>query len=96
MAYRIDYNIIGKFPMNKKKNWTGVIAGILVVALIIGAITVKMAGLPWVREVLIPGDPVITAAALDGMVEDLRNGDSIIEAITAFCREIMKHAPQVE
>lgn len=94
MSYRITYTSFGeekKMPESKRK-WTGVAAAVLVMVLVIGAIAVKNTGLRWVQTFLLPGDPAVTAAALEDMVEDLKNGDSLGEAVTAFCREIVAHA----
>ena len=92
MGYRIEYEKIGKIPVRKDKNRIGIILGALVVLLVLGAIAVKTIGLEWVQEVLLPGDPDITAAALEGMVEDLRSGSGIVEAFKAFCEEIIQNA----
>jgi hypothetical protein len=45
-----------------------------------------------VQEVLLPGDPAVTAAALENMTEGLRSGESLLDAVTAFCREIIANA----
>lgn len=91
MAYRISYDSVGKYRQKKEKNRKGIFIAVLVLVLVIGAITVKSVGLTWVQEVLLPGDPAVTAAALEGMVENLRNGENLYDAITAFCREIIKY-----
>jgi len=94
MSYRITYPSFGeekKQPI-AKRGWTGVAAAAFVAVLVIGAIAVKNTGLTWVKTYLLPGDPAVTAAALDGMVEDLRNGESIGEAVKTFCEEIIAHA----
>lgn len=94
MSYRITYPSFGeekKQPI-AKRGWTGVAAAALVAALVFGAIAVKNTGLTWVQTYLLPGDPAVTAAALDGMVEDLRNGKSLGEAVKDFCQEIIAHA----
>ncbi len=92
MGYRIEYEKIGKISQRTEKRWTGVLMGTLVIVLVLGAIAVKTVGLEWVQEVLLPGDPDVTAAALEGMVEDLRSGEGIAEAFKAFCQEIIKNA----
>ena len=43
-------------------------------------------------EVLVPGDPQITEKALSTMADGIRKGESIKEAIAAFCREIILNA----
>lgn len=93
MAYNIRYVSFGEEKKQPKEaQWRKRIgAGLLIVVLLIGAMTVKHRGLPWVTEYLLPGDPAVTAAALEEMVMDLRDGESLHDAVTAFCREIMEH-----
>lgn len=43
----------------------------------------------WVRDLLLPGDEDITAAALEGIVSDLRAGEPLGEALETFCKEII-------
>ena len=41
---------------------------------------------------LLPGDPRITAAALETLRENLTAGETLSDAVTAFCREIIHGA----
>lgn len=92
MGYKIRYDAVGgPTGGDHKRKWTGTIALICVLACLLGALVVKNYGLPWVQEVLLPGDPAVTAAALENLASDLRSGTSLWDAITAFCREIMQH-----
>ena len=95
MAYNIRYVSFGEEKKQPKDTQlrNRIVAGLLVVVLLIGAMTIKLGGLRWVTEYLLPGDPAVTAAALEGMVLDLREGENLYDAVTAFCREIMEHAP---
>ncbi len=45
-----------------------------------------------VRSFLLPGDPEITEKALITLADDLKEGDSLSDAVTAFCREILDNA----
>ncbi len=45
-----------------------------------------------VRTVLLPGNPQVTERALTELVENMRHGDSIKDAVTVFCREILENA----
>lgn len=91
MGYRIEYDGIGAEKYRGHVKWARWIAFVCVILLITCAITVKTVGLTWVQEVLLPGDPEVTSAALDGLVENLRQGDSLGQAIKAFCEEIIAH-----
>ena len=93
MAYSIRYVSFGeekKQPKNQKwhKKW---IAASLILLLVVGAMAVKLGGLPWITDYLLPGDPAVTAAALEDMVTDLKEGDNLYDAVRSFCREIMDH-----
>ncbi len=44
------------------------------------------------RELLIPGDPDTTIAALEAFAQQLRGGESIMGAVECFCREILTDA----
>lgn len=45
------------------------------------------------RELLIPGDPEITVAALETMADNLKEGMTLQTAVEAFCTEILSRAP---
>lgn len=96
MGYQIKYDAIGVKKQRKHLNWRRWVVSISILLLIAGAITVKTVGLTWVQEVLLPGDPEVTAMALESLVEDLRGGDTLGQAIKAFCEEIMAngHLPE--
>lgn len=96
MGYRIEYDGIGVKKHRGPVKRGGRIAYVCVLLLVAGAITVKTVGLTWVQEVLLPGDPEVTAMALEGLVEDLRQGDTLGQAIKAFCEEIIAngHLPE--
>lgn len=94
MGYRVEYKSFGEEKKRPKprKYKQAVMAAALVLALTGSALTVKATGLSWVQKYLLPGDPEVTAAALEQMVDDLRSGRGIGEAVTAFCREIIENA----
>ena len=92
MGYRITYEngTIRKKTVRKLrihwKRWSVVTAG---VALILAF--VLPGGRLAIRDLLLPGDEAVTAAALEGMIEDIQDGDSVGEALETFCREILTH-----
>lgn len=94
MAYRIDYGSAGnrRKPLHRQPPKPLIKTALLVLALVAGAVTVKVVGLNWVRDVLLPGDPEVTASALQNMTDGLRSGESLLDAVTAFCREIIANA----
>lgn len=94
MGYRIDYSFTGatRMPVKKREFWSGIAAAICICTLVLGAIVVKNTAFPWVRDYLLPGDPVVTAAALENMADSLKAGEPLLDAVTAFCREIVENA----
>lgn len=42
-----------------------------------------------VRDMLLPGEPAITEAALERLVEAISDGEAIQTALTDFCREVI-------
>ena len=96
MAYRITYEFVGKRKNRFQVGRKGWISSTLVLALVFGAMTLKNNGLDFVKTYLLPGNPTVTAAALENMAEDLRQGESFIAAFRAFCEEIMEHGSKIQ
>lgn len=95
MAYQIKYKTVGSKKYAKYKpsiQKPGKRFWILLTATVL--LLVALAGEP-IKRFLLPGDPEITEKALSNMVEDLRAGEPIKDAITAFCQDILRNA-QVE
>ena len=83
MAYRISY---GPDPIRKRKGkrtllFTGMIALLAVIWL------AKEAGFS-----LLPGDPAVTANALEHMVSSVSEGEPVTDVFFAFCKEIIDGA----
>lgn len=49
-------------------------------------------GISKIKEWILPGNAQVTEAALDNLVADLKEGEKLEDAITAFCQEILDHA----
>lgn len=90
MGYQIMYSPEDnhKYPAYKPKSknrWLFPV--VITIALLVAA------GIPNVRNSLerwlIPGDAQVTKAAFSAMLDQLRTGEPIDEAVTAFCREII-------
>lgn len=91
MGYRIDYGqpFDPKYPMPSRHSrlpWM-VCAALLLFTLLTNLYWPE--GRAALLDILIPGDPEITAAAFSGMLEDVQAGEDITNAVTAFCREIL-------
>ena len=90
MGYRITYGqtVSYKFFPNKNRKIyrRRIIAGIAIVTLLAGLLSYKSA---WMR--LLPGEERITFMALSNMVERLKNGEPMKEAVTVFCQELVSY-----
>lgn len=91
MGYRITYgqNVIkSKLPPDRRtvvlRKW--IVSALACLALVL-ALSSKT-----VRHYLLPGDPVVTERALHELASDLRSGEKVSDAVTAFCREILDNA----
>lgn len=91
MAYTIEYGVAGELP-GQKNSFRKIVAVSLIIVLVASAFAIKTIGLPWLQEVLLPGDPAVTAMALDVLMEDLRGGVSIFDALQTFCAQIVNGA----
>ena len=94
MAYRIEYENGDKYPSAAPERTSGVAvraAGFFLLFLLLTQLFWP-AGAEKLRQILMPWDAETTAEAFSVMVSDLRQGDDISEAVTAFCREIMMDA----
>lgn len=93
MAYRIEYGQ----PSGKKyppagHSWrlTGMICGALVLFLLVTHF-LWPEGKAVLEELFLPGDREYTAQVFSAMVEQLREGEPAGQAVTAFCRELLRH-----
>lgn len=89
MAYQVQYGV-SRHDRRRRgvRNWSWIylaLAAILVVGSLVAGQNIS-----W--DWLLPGDPRITAAALETLRENLAAGETLSDAVTAFCREIIHGA----
>ena len=94
MAYYIHYSpdTAKRYPP-KRQTSTGVgrllKIGIIITVVVLMVFSYRSGVL---REVFIPGDPVITTAAFDNLITSLKEGTGLQVAVQAFCAEIIQNA----
>lgn len=92
MGYRIVYGPEPKFRSHKTKENTRLrilVAG----CLLLFAISVKLLwpeGTEKLRRTLLPGEMSQTEQAFSSMLENVREGEPLGEAFTAFCRQVIE------
>ena len=91
MAYRIAYGPSGTVLKEKRRKRRKWISAVAVFALVIGILRLFWIG-DWMRDFLIPGDPDVTVAAWNTMVDKLRDGSGIRLAVAAFCEQVLEGA----
>lgn len=91
MGYRITYenNLIKKEAVKKSNNTLlkKTIYAIIICIILFCVLSGRNA-----RSYLLPGDPQVTEKALKDLVTDLKEGDAVSDAVTAFCKEIIENA----
>lgn len=89
MAYRIDYGSGGekKRAMKGRTPVRRVAAGIVCAVLL--AALLFPAGRRALRDLILPGDAEVTAAALRDLVAELQDGEPVGDAVSAFCQEVI-------
>ena len=91
MSYRVDYNpeMKNRYPnfvkIKRKLPVRPILLSVAAVAIIYGIVS---SGL---LRFLIPGEPAVTTAAFNGMMEDIGAGESVRQAFLAFCKEIIQN-----
>ena len=83
MGYRIVYGKKEKKIISPKKICL-IITGITALAMLMWP-----AGRTFVAGVFLPGDADVTASAVRTLVAELKEGQGIGNAVTAFCQEII-------
>ena len=92
MSYQIQYDpqLSKKYPIKQKGSPQKTVLRVVVI-LLACSVLIGLIGRGEIPSFLIPGDAIVTRNALQTMSEQLREGESLGECITAFCVEIIRH-----
>ena len=101
MSYQISYGqdcvskkIKHELRLPKPKKETVLRIGLTISVLLLGLTCLIPQVRIAIRDAILPGDPEITATALERLVEAVSGGETIQTALTEFCREIIDHGLQ--
>lgn len=94
MSYRVEYSSSGiKRTQIRQRNGRALLltaACFLIFLLIVGGFWPK--GAKALREILLPGDSAVTAAAWAELTRELHAGAPVGSAVENFCREVFANA----
>lgn len=93
MGYQITYEPIPKLRrVEKRRSRIAALTGICL--LTFPGLTYALWPEGWeaLRTFLLPGDPAVTAAALEELGRELKSGTELSDALQVFCHSILKDA----
>ena len=91
MAYRVVYGPMPKAaPKGRSLPRVRVLTAAWLLVFSLGVRQLWPEGREVLRQLLLPGEQTAAQTAFDGMLEELRAGETLGEAVTAFCRQIVQ------
>lgn len=93
LGYRVEYGPVKKVRGLEKR--VSRVASLTAVSMLLFFLLVGSfwpEGAEIMRRLVFPGDPAVTAAALEELTEDLREGESLPDSLRGFCIRIFEGA----
>lgn len=92
MGYRIVY---GPMPPAVKAKKSGslrlrILTAVFALLLVLAVRLVWPQGTQTLHRFLMPGEPTVTETAFGSMIGNIRDGEPLPEAFTAFCRQVLE------
>lgn len=87
MGYHVQYPGPNYSSPRKRKKGRPILMFILIL-LLFGAAVIPTSRAV-LLELMIPGDAKVTAAAVEGLIGDMRQGERFDEAFTVFCEMVL-------
>lgn len=93
MGYRVEYETVRKVRRMEQKTARvpAMTAAVFVVFLLL-VYGFWPKGREALRQLLIPGEPAVTVAALEGLADELETGADLGDALENFCRTVVREA----
>ena len=93
MGYRILYGSVKKArDLEKRVCRSAAMMGCLLVLFLLVISILWPEGSTMLRNLLYPGDPAVTASAIQVLMDDLSAGFGIYDAVSHFCIQILEGA----
>ena len=93
LSYRIVYGPMPDVPKAGKKGNVRlrVLTALFLLLFVLAVRQAWPEGSAVLRRCLIPGEPTATEEMFHGMVSDIRSGETLGQAVTAFCKELVEY-----
>ncbi len=93
MGYRIEYPPIRKLRRQEKRTCSrAALTGICLLLFLLLVNGLWPRGAEVLRELLLPADAAVTAAALEDLAVELKAGEAVSSALTSLCRKLFQGA----
>ena len=93
MSYRIDYGPVKKVRgVEKRTSRVAALTGMLLLLFVITVCAFWPEGAAVLRDWILPGDPAVTAAAMEELTDSLRTGEKLSGSLRTFCIRILEGA----
>ena len=91
MSYKIQYSPESNshYPQCVSKKTFHIKCWLTIAIAVAAVVWMRIYGIP---DFLIPGDPEVTKTAASVMVAEIKNGATVGNAVTAFCKTILDGA----
>ena len=91
MGYRVEYGPVKKVRgMERRTSRRTAMTGICLLLFLLVISFMWPEGMASVRELLLPGDEAVTAAAMDKLSQDLQSGMGLYESLVEFGRVVLR------
>lgn len=91
MGYRIDYGPVKKMrDVEKRTSRLAALTGVFLLLFVTTVCYCWPEGTAVLRDLLLPGDPAVTAAAMEELSDSLRAGESVFHALSDFCNRVLE------
>jgi len=94
MSYAVEYNpeLRRTYPIKKQKMYRVPIKPIAITIVVLASFytAYRLGILRWI----VPGDPAVTTDAFSTMIEDVRSGQGVSDAVFSFCKNVISGGVQ--